>query len=489
MLVESSKRQNSPLSYYFCWLSVIVSFIVLTVVWLRLITVAGGMESLSLQVALPIITSSFVILIILAGFFLGFTEASIFAILSALISFFTFLIGRSPSFLLNLLLFAGILFILHQERGKERKKRSQEIIDFERVREDYNTLKSEQEKKNFLALALKKRYEKFFQLGKIAEILSYTIKLEEIVNVVAAKSLELIGKGEKVKLFLTKEGQEDLILHIEGELKSKELHLKTKQGLKKDDMFDRWVVQKRQGLLITDVKNDFRFQMESAETEENSIISYPFLRGNETLGLLRLSSLKIEAFSVEDLRFLSILADLAAASLENARLYQKTETLATIDGLTGLYVRGYFEELLIKSLKIAGAEDQALSLLMVDIDRFKDYNDTYGHIVGDAVLKKIAFFLRQKIGSKGKVFRFGGEEFTVILPDIEKPEAIDIAEDIQLSLAREIIYVRRKETKITVSIGVAVFPRDGKTREGLIKKVDDALLRAKREGRNKVCAA
>ena len=489
MLVESSKRQNPPLSYYFCWVSVIVSFIVLTVIWLRLITVAGGMESLSLQVALPIITSSFAILIILAGFFLGFTEASIFAIFSALISFFTFLICRSPFFLLNLLLLAGILFFLHQEREKERKRKSQEIMDFERVREDYNTIKSEQAKKNLLVLALKKRYEKFSHLGKIAEILSYTVKLEEIVNVVAAKCLELIGKGEKVKLFLTKEGQEDLILCIERDGKSKEVYLKIKQGLKKDDLFDRWVAQKRRGLLITDVKNDFRFQMESAKIEENSIISYPFLRGNETLGLLRLSSLEIEAFSVEDLRLLSILADLAAASLENAHLYRKTETLATIDGLTGLYVRGYFEELLIKHLKIAGAEHQTLSLLMVDIDRFKDYNDTFGHVVGDAVLKKIAVFLRQKIGSRGKVFRFGGEEFTVILPDIEKPEAIDVAEDIQLSLEKEILYVRRKETSVTVSIGVAAYPRDGITREGLLKKVDDALLKAKREGRNKVCAA
>ncbi len=366
---------------------------------------------------------------------------------------------------------------------------SQEVIDLERVREDYNTLKNEYEKQKFLTLAFKKRFEKFSQLSKIAEILSYTIKVEEILNLVAAKLFELIGKGENLKIFLTKEGREDLILRIEGEVKNNKLALEVKEKLKQETIFERWVVQNRQGLLITDAQNDFRFQMDSERVQENSIISYPFLRGNKTLGLLRLSSLKTEAFSVEDLRLLSILADLAAASLRNARLYQRTEYLATVDGLTDLYVRGYFEELLVKDLKMASLEHKPLSLLMVDIDHFKDYNDTYGHIVGDTVLKKIALFLRQKIASKGKVFRFGGEEFTVILPGIEREKAIEIAEDIQISLEREVIYVRRKETRITVSIGVATYPRDGITREGLMKKVDDALLRAKREGRNKVCAA
>ena len=489
MLVDKSNRQNPALSYYFCWMSVIIGFLVLAIFWLHLIIVARDMSVLFPQVALPIISFSFALLIIFAGFFLGFNEASIVAFLSSLITLISFFIIRNPFYLLNLFVFLSVIFILYQIREKERKKQNQEIIDIERVREEYNTLKSEYERQKFLTLAFKKRFEKFSQLGKIAEILSYTLKIEEILSVVASKSLELIGKGEKLKLFLAKEDHQNLVLQIEGEIKDDKLNLETKDHLKQEDVLDQWVVQNRQGLLITDVKNDFRFQTESVELEENSIISYPFLRGNEMLGLLRLGSSKSEAFSVEDLRLLSILADLAAASLENAYLYQKTEYLATVDGLTNLYVRGYFEELLVKSLKIAAGGHKPLSLLMADIDHFKDYNDTYGHVVGDTVLKKIAKFLQQKIGSKGKVFRFGGEEFTIILPDIKKPKAVDIAEDIQLSLEREIVYVRRKETRITVSIGVAAYPSDGITREGLMKKVDDALLRAKREGRNKVCAA
>lgn len=489
MLVESGKRQNPPLSYYFLWLSVIIVFITLTAVWLRLIIGAKDLQKLTSQVSLPIITSTFTLLIIFAGFFLGFNEASIFAILSSLISFFTFLISRSPYFLLNLVLFLGVLLFFHQQRGKERKERSQEIIDLEHIREEYNTLKSEHERQKFLSLALKKRFEKFSQLSKIAEILSYTLKLEDILSLVATKCIELIGKGDKLKLFLARLGQEDLILRIEGEVKNNKLQLETKERYKQEDIFDHWVAQNRQGLLIMDAKNDFRFQTEGIEIEENSLISYPFLRGNEMLGVLRLGSLKTEAFSVDDLRLLSILADLAAASIENACLYQKTEHLATVDGLTNLYVRGYFEELLAKHLKIANLEHKPLSLLMVDIDYFKDYNDTYGHIVGDTVLKKLANFLREKIGNKGIIFRFGGEEFTALLPDVEKEEAFDIAEDIQISLEREIIYVRRKETRITVSIGVATYPKDGITQEGLIKRVDEAMLRAKREGRNKVCAA
>ena len=489
MLIPSDKKETPALSYYFCWISAILVFLVATVIWLHLVMTGESIGNLSFQVLLPVISFSFAVLIIFSGFFLGFNESSIFTILSCLISFFTFLITRRPVFLLNIFVFSGIMFFLYQEKEREIYKRSQEIIEFEHIREDFNTLRTDHERQKFLTFALKKRFEKFSQLSKIAEMLSYTVRVEEIINLLASKCFELIGKGERLKIFLTKEGQEDLVLRMKGEVTKRGLKLEGKERLRQEDIFDCWVAQNRQGLLVAEAKNDFRFQTEGVEIEANSLISYPFLRGHETLGLLRLESVKTEAFSVEDLRLLSILSDLAAASLENAYLYQKTEYLATVDGLTNLYVRGQFEEFLLKLLKTASVEHKPFSILMIDIDRFKDYNDTYGHIVGDTVLKKIANFLRQKIGEKGTVSRFGGEEFTVLLPNTEKDKAIDIAEDIQISLEREIIYVRRKETRITVSIGVASFPSDGITREGLLKKVDDALLKAKREGRNKVCAA
>jgi len=466
-----------------------VGFLGLTIFWLRFIIVVKEMGTLSFQTGVPIISFSFVLLIIFAGLFLGVIEASIFAVLSSVITLITFFITRDPFFLLNLLMFSGVVFIFHQQKEKERKIQNQSIIDIEGIREEYNTLKSEYERQKFLTLAFKKRFEKFSQLGKITEILSYTLKVEETLSVVASKSFELLGKGERLKVFLTKKGAQSLVLRIEGEVKEDKLNLEMKEGLRQEDILDQWVAQNRQGLLIADMKNDFRFQTENVEIEENAVISYPFLRGNKMLGLLRLGSLKSEVFFVEDLRLLSILADLAAASLENAHLYQKTKYLATVDGLTNLYVRGYLEEVFVKDLRRAVGERTPLSLLMIDIDHFKIYNDTYGHIVGDSVLKKIGSFLQQKIGSKGKIFRFGGEEFMILLPGVEKMKAIDIAEDIQISLEREIIYVRRKETRITVSIGVAAYPSDGIDRETLIKKVDDALLKAKREGRNKVCAA
>ncbi len=489
MLLESSKKSRTSLYYHFYWILVLIAFLTLTVIWLRLFIAGRSLDTLSSQVFLPIILSTFSVLIIFIGFFLGFTEAAIFASLSSLINFFTFLGSRNPFFIINIIIAGCLLFILYQQREKERSRQNQEIIDLEEVKEEYNTLTNEYEKQKFLTIALKKRFEKFSQLGKIAEILSYTLKVDEIVSVVASKAFELIGKGERLKLFLTKEGYKALILEIEGEIKGDKLSLETRKDSKQADIIDQWVAQNRQGLLVVDTKNDFRFQTESFKMEENSIISYPFLREGGMLGLLRLSSLKSEAFSVEDLRLLSILADLAAASLKNAQLYQKTEYLATVDGLTSLYVRGHFEEMLNKGFKTACLEHNPLSLLMVDIDHFKDYNDTYGHIVGDMVLKKIADFLKEKVGDRGTVSRYGGEEFTVILPNIDKAAAIEIAEDIQVSLEHEIIYVRRKETRITVSIGVAAYPLDGMNREDLMRKVDAALLRAKREGRNKVCVA
>ncbi len=123
---------------------------------------------------------------------------------------------------------------------------------------------------------------------------------------------------------------------------------------------------------------------------------------------------------------------------------------------------------------------------MADIDHFKRYNDEYGHTAGDLVLKEIAQILKASVGPSDIVGRYGGEEFLLILPQKEGRGAFQVAEGIRQKIEDHVFRLRREERRITISLGISVFPRDGQTKEELIWKADQHLYEAKREGRNRV---
>jgi len=207
------------------------------------------------------------------------------------------------------------------------------------------------------------------------------------------------------------------------------------------------------------------------------------------LGLLRLESKKSGFFNQDDLRFLSLVSDLGAVALENSMLFQKTQDLAIHDDLTTLYTRGYFVDRLRDEVRRAQRLDQHLSLMMIDIDFFKQYNDKFGHILGDLVLKKLGILLKDSFGELASLIcRFGGEEFLVMLPGINKQKALIIAEELRQRIQKEKIMLRRQDTFITVSIGVASLPLDTKDEDELVQKADKAMYAAKEKGRNQVCS-
>src|SRR3989338_2536530 len=196
------------------------------------------------------------------------------------------------------------------------------------------------------------------------------------------------------------------------------VNLKSKRG----DIFDEWVIKTLQPLLIEDAKSDFRFDLEKFTPEETravcSLISVPLVIGNRALGILRVDSSRENYFSTDDLRFLSTIADLGAVAVENAQLYERIEDLAIRDGLTGLYLRRYLLERLGEELSLQLRRKKELSFLMIDLDRFKQYNDQFGHMAGDIVLKTVSGILQETFKEPGnRVCRYGGEEFAVLLPE------------------------------------------------------------------------
>jgi diguanylate cyclase (GGDEF)-like protein len=180
---------------------------------------------------------------------------------------------------------------------------------------------------------------------------------------------------------------------------------------------------------------------------------------------------------------------LTQQNAELMKLNAKLNQLANTDGLTGLYNHRYFQEVLVKEVRRSERHNREFALLFLDIDNFKKYNDDYGHVKGDLVLKKVAESIGNNIRRSDMVARYGGEEFVIILPETGEKGALMHADNIRKSIEEYTCNGMDglPEAPITISIGIALFPIDGTTPSALIKASDNALYEAKAQGKNKVC--
>lgn len=167
--------------------------------------------------------------------------------------------------------------------------------------------------------------------------------------------------------------------------------------------------------------------------------------------------------------------------------FEYTYKLATTDSMTGLYNHRFFQEQMVLQIENAKRYDSKFSLLLIDIDFFKKFNDTYGHQAGDAVLKQVSDLLRKSVRTSDIVARYGGEEMTIILPNNDFEHALAAAEKICAKIAETPFHLNPKVTKnVTISLGVATFPDNGQTPSELIEYADKGLYKAKENGRNQV---
>lgn len=220
------------------------------------------------------------------------------------------------------------------------------------------------------------------------------------------------------------------------------------------------------------------------------VLSVPLTMQGRVEGILCvLNKTNHQPFSPGDIDTLSTLAVHAGIAIDNVRFMEKIEQQAVTDSLTGLYNHMEFQNCLSKEVKLSHSYDKGFSLLLLDLDHFKTVNDTYGHQVGDMVLKEIAETIRRCLRAVDKVFRYGGEEFAVILPGVKPDTARNIAERIRQTVADSSYRVGQDQAvKITVSIGITSLPHDTLQRDEMIHRADQALYSAKRAGRNRVAA-
>ncbi len=219
-----------------------------------------------------------------------------------------------------------------------------------------------------------------------------------------------------------------------------------------------------------------------------SVIVEPLFYEGSLLGIFGMLSGQKDFLDSRKMSLVEVMCNQAATSIANARMHAEIERMATTDGLTGLFNHRVFQQKLSEELKRSGRHNQAFSLLLTDIDFFKKVNDTYGHPVGDLVLKGVAKVLRQEIRDIDIAARYGGEEFAVILPGTESEGARHIAERLRRAIEAESFAAEGRTLRVTTSIGIATVPADATTKEELIERADQALYHAKHNGRNQsVC--
>ena len=208
----------------------------------------------------------------------------------------------------------------------------------------------------------------------------------------------------------------------------------------------------------------------------------PLLSENKFVGILTIDNLSKVDFD----RFL-IVAMQFALEIKKVLLYETVEALAITDGLTGLYTRRYFFERFDEELQRSKRHGFKFSFLMMDIDDFKKCNDTYGHLVGDVVLKETALIAKGSTREIDLMARYGGEEFSIVLPETDRAGAILVAQRMRKKIEDNIFKAYDEKLKMTVSIGLAVYPDDSQEMSDLIEAADKALYAAKSSGKNIVC--
>jgi len=208
----------------------------------------------------------------------------------------------------------------------------------------------------------------------------------------------------------------------------------------------------------------------------------------QRIGIVALTSRRRPAYTVEDGAFLRTVIGHAAMAIQNATMYQFIDTLSRIDPLTGLHNRREFDRLLQQALADATRSGQPLSLIMADIDHFKQVNDRFGHQEGDRGLQQMARLIQQvPRRATDASFRIGGEEFAILMGDTDKAGAVDVSETLR-GVTEGAKFLPNGEA-MTVSLGIATFPADGRDAPALIAAADRALYQAKSAGRNRVVAA
>ena len=393
------------------------------------------------------------------------------------------IVGR-VSFLFCLVIVFALLIIFWIFRKINFKIASNFQSEIDKLEEKINLLSQDICEKNKITVLLPEKSKKIESLFEVSHELIELYKFKEILDFLLKSLCHLFPSAENIMIFILHKSS----LSLELSFKKEECIIKEKCG----DIIEKWLLKHNQSLIIDDLLKDFRFDSNKIaafrERKIHSLVASPISVGDTLLGTIRIEGKAPSSFSFDDSRLLRDMCDLTAVVLERALLFAKAEELAIRDSLTFLFVKSHFYKRVEEELKRADYKKSNLGIIMIDIDDFKSINDTYGHIVGDIILKRLSAVLIETVGPDGDIIaRFGGEEFVVALVECNKERLIEVAQNIRNNTERAKVSFRRKNINFTVSLGAVLYPQDGLELADLLNKADQYLYKAKKEGKNKVC--
>jgi diguanylate cyclase (GGDEF)-like protein len=336
---------------------------------------------------------------------------------------------------------------------------------------------------------LNERLIELYTLYSITRSLSLTLDIKEIFE----RTISLIHESLKVDeycLMMIDEGTERLTIrahHGMSDAILNNVNVSVGEGV------SGRVAATGEPLLIQDIsREDGFFYYPGSGINEGSFLGVPLkLKDQTVIGVLNAHKPEPNQFSEGDLRLFSAVAEHVSISLENAIAFQRTRELTNRDELTNLYNRRYFFERFDKEVERAKRYERTLSVMMIDIDHFKNYNDSFGHLKGDELLIQLSRLLEKNMRKADVIARYGGEEFLVMLPETDREAARVVAEKIRKVVEQHNFHHDRGELgpgSITITIGISSMPEDAEDALELLDRADKALYFGKAQGRNRVCA-
>lgn len=360
-----------------------------------------------------------------------------------------------------------------------------EVIDGESAKFIWNILKDREKKERDFRRNIMEQA----ALNEIGVLLLSAIKIDELLDTILKSALEKTGSPAGSIAMIDEEKNEMYLAAVRGFSPKFSTIARWKI---RDSGMTLYIINHRNPVVISDISKEPAFHNAVILSEGiMSLMAIPLVANDKICGILYIDDFKPRKFKAREVKFLRLMAVHATLAIEKARLMEKIEQMAITDELTGLYNHRFFVKSIEEEMERARRYNHPLSLMMSDIDHFKKYNDTYGHLKGDQVLKMVSGVLKEHTRKGDIVARYGGEEFAKVFVETEKSEAVNAVERLREAVEKSRLNLDETGlgSRVTISIGVASFPEDAENMNDLIEKADNALYKAKGEGRNRVCVA